>query len=660
MTLSVVPLPSLTGLAIANPTPTFVEAFAFSADSRQLLVHVSWLDSGNTTPIQHHGVWLYDFTQQAYTASLNQQVSGTSGSAYEVTKAVLSGSGNSQRIIALAHANTASDEPVLVQWDGGVVTSTDLLTQLTGESIHPVIQSMALSSDGRFLALQTDTPVLAPDNAPDTNEVADIYLIDLLARTTRRITLAAGAETPVAATLGSVYSDGATVSVAFVSNAAFTRSDKNSNTVSAADPGDLPNSDAYLWSSGYDSTGLTGTDSIQLLSIAATGGSAGTAAGYVSADSGLIITSRGAWFSSTSPLMVTGDTNNSSDVFLAPVGTNTVIQRLSAGNDPELDKGASLAGASLNGQRVALLTNSPDALGQTGVEDQLLLYSSVDNSLTPVSSASSTSGNWSNDLVLSPVISPSGNRVAFTSAATNLPTLPEDTGSSYNLYVQQSELKALNGHAYFWNKVAAQGTQSAGHVLLNDVTVQGAGQSSTTDATGSFSLPLADASTFSLSASRVQTDATELANIKAAISLSDVLDALKIYLGKPVVTTSAYRYVAADLDANGKVELTDVLNLLKTYLNKPATASPSWAFVPEDQSLATLSKTSAALPALTLDPSATPTEHLVAVLRGDVNGSWKPASTQTYAVLPDTYFTDPSVGIIGQHPDILSAAQFGL
>ena len=57
-------------------------------------------------------------------------------------------------------------------------------------------------------------------------------------------------------------------------------------------------------------------------------------------------------------------------------------------------------------------------------------------------------------------------------------------------------------------------------------------------------------------------------NAKSAITLTDVLAALKVYLGKslPDSYTSPLNYIAADFDANGTVNLTDVLTLLKYYL----------------------------------------------------------------------------------------------
>ena len=129
------------------------------------------------------------------------------------------------------------------------------------------------------------------------------------------------------------------------------------------------------------------------------------------------------------------------------------------------------------------------------------------------------------------------------------------------------------------------------------------------------------------------------ANAKSAITLTDVLAALKIYLGKSVPDSyaSPFNYVAADFDQSGSVTLSDVLQLLKYYLGKSTANSPEWVFVSAaDLSGAGLtatlqsatagsyvSKSLTATKPITHDFSVDGSElQLVGVLRGDVDGSW--------------------------------------
>lgn len=125
-------------------------------------------------------------------------------------------------------------------------------------------------------------------------------------------------------------------------------------------------------------------------------------------------------------------------------------------------------------------------------------------------------------------------------------------------------------------------------------------------------------------------------NAKAAITLTDVLAALKIYLNKPLpeAYASPLNYIAADFDCSGSVTLTDVLQLLKYYLNKPTSVAPSWQFVDasdfsaDGKTLsgangADLTKDNTVPHAIDQNFSGAHTSiELVGVLRGDVDGSW--------------------------------------
>ena len=117
---------------------------------------------------------------------------------------------------------------------------------------------------------------------------------------------------------------------------------------------------------------------------------------------------------------------------------------------------------------------------------------------------------------------------------------------------------------------------------------------------------------------------------EADITLSDVIAALKLFLGLslPAAYASPYTHVAADLDGDGRVELSDVIGLLKVFLGLPVTGTQAleWVFIESPEGTSDLSRESA------LDQAGVyPIEHdfllkphvdLVGVLRGDVDGSW--------------------------------------
>jgi len=109
---------------------------------------------------------------------------------------------------------------------------------------------------------------------------------------------------------------------------------------------------------------------------------------------------------------------------------------------------------------------------------------------------------------------------------------------------------------------------------------------------------------------------------EAGIGLTDVLSALKIYLGKPLPAefTSPFNAVAADFDGSGSVGLNDVLGLLKYYLGKPTGGlAPEWVFVNANSPTSGINKNNTNLPELDLTD---PAPELIGILRGDVDGSF--------------------------------------
>ncbi len=117
---------------------------------------------------------------------------------------------------------------------------------------------------------------------------------------------------------------------------------------------------------------------------------------------------------------------------------------------------------------------------------------------------------------------------------------------------------------------------------------------------------------------------------EADITLSDVIAALKLFLGLslPAAYASPYTHVAADLDGDGRVELSDVIGLLKVFLGLPVTGTQAleWVFIESPEGTSDPSGESA-LSQAGVDPIAhdfllKPHVDLVGILRGDVDGSW--------------------------------------
>lgn len=203
-----------------------------------------------------------------------------------------------------------------------------------------------------------------------------------------------------------------------------------------------------------------------------------------------------------------------------------------------------------------------------------------------------------------------------------------------SLQVNKTAAYQLTGTSVFWKGMSATPKVLAGVQMSPELADK-------TDALGVVDLSGIDGLPIAASGTAVLAPTLDSpSNAKSAISLTDVLAALKIYLGKPVpdAYASPLNYVAADFDGSGSVNLTDVLQLLKYYLGKTTTnnVKPEWAFIDAADLSGTgssatalgangqaLSKTNALPHAVDVDlMSGADTLQLVGVLRGDVDGSW--------------------------------------
>jgi hypothetical protein len=173
---------------------------------------------------------------------------------------------------------------------------------------------------------------------------------------------------------------------------------------------------------------------------------------------------------------------------------------------------------------------------------------------------------------------------------------------------------------------------------------------SVTGADGKYTINSLDATTYSLDASKSLT-ALETGS---AISSADALAALKIAVGRNPnldgAAISPYQLIAADVNQDGKVTSADALAILKMAVKRTDAPTREWLFVNESQDFwdeaanggqggLTISRTNVTWNKdLQATVSKDTTVNLLAVLKGDVNGSWIGASgTQS---LPNSYFTD--------------------
>jgi cyclophilin family peptidyl-prolyl cis-trans isomerase len=253
-------------------------------------------------------------------------------------------------------------------------------------------------------------------------------------------------------------------------------------------------------------------------------------------------------------------------------------------------------------------------------------------------------------------------------------TLPEGTYEAGTVQVRQTDyagnttltpglftsvlvvdpaLQKLSGQIYDWKT----------HTLLGNVDVK---LSSPTPATslesksgldGSFEFDSLDLGSYKLDVSKALTTG----ETGSAINSADALAALKIAVGRnpnadpdgdgPLTAppVSPYQFIAADANQDGKITSADALAILKMAVKRADAPAREWLFVNENQdfwsevtgSFTTTRSSVVWDKALQGSLPLTTEKNVVAVLKGDVNGSWSPpAGSQDLDITSPAYFTE--------------------
>ena len=139
-------------------------------------------------------------------------------------------------------------------------------------------------------------------------------------------------------------------------------------------------------------------------------------------------------------------------------------------------------------------------------------------------------------------------------------------------------------------------------------------------ANGSVSGELASGSASTVTGSLAYSSSTK------AISSQDALDALKLSVGMTTSagTKTAFDFISADFNQDGKVSSQDALAILKNSVGIPTTEQAKWVFVDTngDYSGVSKSNTSYTEGVSIADLSADTTVSLTGILIGDVNDSY--------------------------------------
>jgi ELWxxDGT repeat protein len=288
-------------------------------------------------------------------------------------------------------------------------TTTLVSVATNGDQGNYYSYNPTINADGTIVAFSSGAVNLV---AGDTNDRGDVFVRNLTLGTTTRISAGTdGTEGNGTSEHPSLSADGTVI--AFISAA--------TNLV----PGDI-NSVKDVFHRNL----LTGTTS--RLSLAADGSQANNQSSYLSlSPNGKVIA-----FTSNASNLVTGDSNNFTDVFLRNIsaGTTTLVSGLRpTGNNSSDNTSSGQHTVSADGRYIAFSSDATNLVqGDTNFARDVFVYDRVTKTITLVSVASN--GTQGNSSSFAPSISADGKRVAFYSIAFNL--IDGDTNNLADVFVR--------------------------------------------------------------------------------------------------------------------------------------------------------------------------------------------------------------------------------
>ncbi|MEG5067223.1 calcium-binding protein [Microcoleus sp. B3-A4] len=285
-------------------------------------------------------------------------------------------------------------------------TTTRVSVDSAGNPGNDSSYDPSISADGRFVAFQSDASNLVPG---DTNNQSDIFVRDLLTNTTTRVSVgSAGNQGNSLSRRSSISGDGRFV--AFASDATnLVPGDTNNSTDIFVR--DLSTNTTTLLSAS--SSGDRGNNDSELPSISANG--------------------RFVAFRSLATNLVPGDTNDSRDIFVRDLLTNTITLVSVSSNGDRANDSSSRCSISADGRFVAFSSDATNLVpGDTNNTTDIFVRDLSTNTTTRVSISST--GNQGNEDFYTPFISADGRFVTFSSEASNI--VPGDTNDSEDIFVR--------------------------------------------------------------------------------------------------------------------------------------------------------------------------------------------------------------------------------
>jgi hypothetical protein len=274
-------------------------------------------------------------------------------------------------------------------------------TQANGASFYAI-----LSADGRWVAFRSDASNLITG---DTNGVGDIFLRDRQTNTTTRISVGTGG----------AQSNGKSDRPTISNDGRFILFESDATNLAAGDTNAV--TDMFLY------------DRIAATTVRVSVSSAGVQSNGLSDDGGISGDGSAVSFESDATNLVAGDTNAKGDVFVRTIAsgvtvrgslTSAGVQGNNASGDPSL---------SFDGKKIGFQSTATNLVtGDTNNRSDVFIRDLTVGTTTRFSIADS--GTQGNDTSQDPWLTSDGATVAFASNATNLVT--GDTNAASDIFVR--------------------------------------------------------------------------------------------------------------------------------------------------------------------------------------------------------------------------------
>lgn len=337
-------------------------------------------------------------------ASVNTQALPVTGALYFTGNGVLSDDGRyvafesfASNIVA-GDTNNAFDSFLR---DRSSATSSRI--SVTNAGMQASGAYSRVSGDGRFVTFYSDSTGVV---AGDTNAIGDIFVRDTVLGTTERVSLSStGAELNNYSLHGTLSRDGRYVSF---------------ETLAAAAPGDVNGTyDVYV------------RDRTMGTTVRASVNSAGAQGGYYSQNASISGNGRYVTFE-TSNSFVPSDTGIVTDIYVRDLLLNTTALVSVSMTGTGGDRNSNGAALSYDGRYIAFISAAANLVVGDGFNTQdVFVRDMIAGTTTRVNvMLDGTPGNGSAD---APSISSDGQRIAFSSVATNL--APDDTNALRDAFV---------------------------------------------------------------------------------------------------------------------------------------------------------------------------------------------------------------------------------